>query len=99
MTNRKLVKQIIHGYNHGQVHGTVIYRRPYTYVRHMEAQRYTVTVFQRFVGLTNGRQRGYDIALAKAARDVVSQLSSVELDGHDIAPNASEVLQYDDIPF
>ena len=101
MTDRKLVKQIIDEVNNDQILLDVVFRCPYTYI-HI---KYPVDSLEVIDGHGFAKicwpdkwdtQRGYEIALAKAARDVVSQLSSILIDDDGIATGASAtaVLQY-----
>ncbi len=93
MADRELIKQIIYGCNHRQLSREVIYRRPYTYAKILYVPRGGTTIYGH--GFSKvcwpdrwDRGRGYEIAVAKAARDIVSQLTPRELDRE---------LEYEDI--
>ena len=101
MTNRDIVKKIISDYYSGVLRGSVIYRQPYTYVSVTYAPHDEPTIYGH--GFSKvcwpdqwDEYRGQDIALAKAARDVVSQLSDRELQSIE---NLTREAVYDDIPF
>ncbi len=101
MTNRDIVKKIISNYHSGVLRGSVIYRQPYTYVSVVYAPQGEPTIYGH--GFSKvcwpdqwDEYRGQEIALAKAARDVVSQLLDRKLRATE---NLAEELVYGDIPF
>ncbi len=106
MTDRKLVKQIIRKFKDIDENTDVVFRQPNTYVRIYYSPHGEATVYGH--GFSKvcwpdqwNSQRGYEIALAKAAQDVVLQLASTERgDALDDALDALvEDQVYDDMPF